>query len=101
MSYNNEDVSNEKGFWLESESLNSKYGFHDGDLLGSHSLLIKVVEKYLVPLVPPECQERIEYYNTIHNPIRCDIEVPRGICVYITPDMVESAEFELRYKEKV
>ena len=52
-----------------TQSLMSKWGFGDGDMLGGHELLQAVVKKFIIPKLDQviEYQEDI---NLCHNPIR-------------------------------
>ena len=72
---------------LHAQSLASKFGFMDGDIVSlfceennieseikdkdSHEVLIKLVRKHLLPLV-----SHVEVFeiSTMHNPIRCEDE---------------------------
>lgn len=74
-----------KSLQLHAQSLASKFGFMDGDIVSlfceennieselkdkdSHDVLIKLVRKHLLPLV-----SHVEVFeiSTMHNPIRCE-----------------------------
>lgn len=72
---------------LQARSLASKFGFMDGDIVSlfceennieselkdkdSHDVLIKLVRKYLLPLVS---NVKVFEISTMHNPIRCEDE---------------------------
>lgn len=67
--------------WLDSDSLFSKWGFRDGDVvreadveipaeLHSHTILCDLVRTHLLPALPREV--RVCEINTIHNPIRAE-----------------------------
>lgn len=76
-----------KSLHLHAQSLASKFGFMDGDIVSffcgvnnieselkdkdSHDVLIKLVRKHLLPLV-----SHVEVFeiSTMHNPIRCEDE---------------------------
>lgn len=76
-----------KSLQLHAQSLASKFGFMDGDIVSlfceennieselkdkdSHYVLIKLVRKHLLPLV-----SHVEVFeiSTMHNPIRCEDE---------------------------
>lgn len=74
-----------KTLHLHAESLASKFGFMDGDIVSlfceennleseikdkdSHDVLIKLVRKHLLPLVS---HVKVFEILTMHNPIRCE-----------------------------
>lgn len=74
-----------KTLHLHAESLASKFGFMDGDIVSlfceennieseikdkdSHDVLIKLVRKHLLPLVS---HVKVFEILTLHNPIRCE-----------------------------
>ena len=68
---------------LAASCLYSKYGFEDGDILAEtmfdaqldsvegvddHKAIEKLVREYLLPALPDKVE--IEFYCTIHNPVR-------------------------------
>lgn len=74
-----------KTLHLHAQSLASKFGFMDGDIVSlfceennieselkdkdSHDVLIKLVRKHLLPLVS---HVKVFEISTMHNPIRCE-----------------------------
>ena len=98
-------MSDPPTFILDSESLNSKFGFGDGDLfwdflwdnglgeVDNHRVLTEAVRRHLLPLLP----EDVEVYEigTIHNPIRTDCDAPSGVSVAVTGEQVLAIASEL------
>jgi len=104
------------GVRLDSESLTSKWGFDDGDVLDDflgaeeldlpkspdpdfsfkHLLLIHLVERYLVPQVP-NCPPT-HHILTHHNPIRLvnqDQEI-EDVTVFLGPEVIYAMIDEIK-----
>lgn len=98
---------------LRSESLNYKWGFDDGDVLDDilyssglslerprgahlwyeHEVLARVVERFLLPLIPGVDVFRI---GTSHNPIRAqNKDAPEGVSVSVSESDVLSIAREV------
>lgn len=84
---------------FHADSLASKWGFEDGDILGEfdlpnsvdeHALLIRLVRAHLLPLLNPRL-EVIEI-GTCHNPIRALGEIWWMYCEdsYVTVEITEA-----------
>lgn len=84
-------------------SLLSKWGFHDGDILDDiawdnkievdHDALIRIVKKYVIPKIKNKI--KVFEIGTIHNPIRAesvdgkDIDCYNGSDIKLDPEYVD------------
>lgn len=95
---------------LDSDSLFSKFGFCDGDLLddflwdeyGSdepvedHAVLVHLVKKHLLPALPRVV--KVYRMHSIHNPVRAEEDEAHdfeSVSVWVTPDMIRAAVVEV------
>lgn len=83
------------GVWLHSDSLFSKWGFNDGDILSDldvcsaleeNEVLCALVKRFLLPACPAVKTYEL---STSHNPIRAEPDEPRFDNVAVFVPMAE------------